>query len=90
MNEEFYDRMADYYHLIFEDWERAIERQGEVLAGVLRDAGVGSGDEVLDASCGIGTQTLGLLARGFRVTASDISAGALAAVIALAIRCTAF
>jgi len=78
MTTDFYDELAPFYHLIFEDWERAIERQGEVLAGVLRDAGVGPGDEVLDASCGIGTQTLGLLARGFRVTASDISAGALA------------
>ena len=76
MTTDFYDDLAPFYHLIFEDWERAIERQGEVLAGLLREAGVGSGDEVLDASCGIGTQTLGLLVRVFRVTASDISAAA--------------
>jgi SAM-dependent methyltransferase len=34
------------------------------------------GDRVLDAASGIGTQTLGLLDRGYRVVASDISAGA--------------
>jgi SAM-dependent methyltransferase len=78
MTADFYDDLAPFYHLIYEDWESAIDRQGEVLAGLLREAGVVPGDEVLDAACGIGTQTLGLLARGFRVTASDVSAGALA------------
>jgi SAM-dependent methyltransferase len=78
MTADFYDHLAPFYHLMFEDWEGAIERQGEILAGLLREAGVAPGDEVLDASCGIGTQTLGLLAREFRVTASDISAGAIA------------
>jgi SAM-dependent methyltransferase len=77
MTADFYDDLAPFYHLIYADWDSAIERQSEVLAGLLRDAGVGPEDEVLDASCGIGTQTLGLLVRGFRVTASDISAGAL-------------
>lgn len=77
MTADFYDDLAPVYHLIYEDWERSIRHQGEVLAGLLRDAGVSPGDEVLDASCGIGTQTLGLLGHGFRVTASDISAGAL-------------
>ncbi|HEV3018426.1 MAG TPA: class I SAM-dependent methyltransferase [Burkholderiaceae bacterium] len=78
MTADFYDHLAPFYHLMFADWEGAIERQGEVLARLLWEAGVAPGDEVLDASCGIGTQTLGLLARGFRVTASDISAGAIA------------
>ena len=31
---------------------------------------------ILDVACGIGTQTLGLAALGHRVTASDLSAGA--------------
>jgi hypothetical protein len=26
----FYNSMADYYHLIFEDWEQSIGRQAEV------------------------------------------------------------
>ena len=34
------------------------------------------GDDVLDAACGIGTQTIGLLQHGYRLTASDISHGA--------------
>jgi SAM-dependent methyltransferase len=33
---------------------------------------------VLDVSCGIGTQAIGLARRGFQVTGSDLSAGAIA------------
>jgi hypothetical protein len=43
---------------------------------VLHAHGVASGDPVLDAACGIGTQTLGLIAQGFALTASDLSPGA--------------
>jgi glycine/sarcosine N-methyltransferase len=71
--ERFYDDLAGDPHLIFEDWERSIARQAVVLAALLRDA-----DTVLDAACGIGTQALGLARAGFAVTASDISAAAVA------------
>lgn len=37
-----------------------------------------AGARVHDAACGIGTQTIGLAARGYRVSASDVSAGAAA------------
>src|SRR5262249_52338195 len=30
--EQFYDDLAPFYHLIYEDWERAITQQGAVLA----------------------------------------------------------
>ena len=43
--------------------------------GSYRTAG-GPGESVLDASCGIGTQAIGLARRGFAVTASDPPAGA--------------
>jgi cyclopropane fatty-acyl-phospholipid synthase-like methyltransferase len=73
----FYDRLAPYYHLFCGDRERSVAKQGEALASVLQEAGVVPGYQVLDASSGIGMQTLGLLEYGYRLTASDISAGAI-------------
>lgn len=72
----FYDRLAPYYHLLYGDWERSVHTQGEALAALLVELGVLPGEPVLDAASGIGTQTIGLLQRGYRVTASDISPGA--------------
>jgi SAM-dependent methyltransferase len=76
MTVAFYDQLAPYYHLLYGDWESAIASQGNALAQLLAEAGVAAGAPVLDAACGIGTQSLGLLKNGYQVTASDISAGA--------------
>lgn len=73
---EFYDKLAPFYHLIFENWERSIERQGAALDSLIRATAGPDARSVLDVACGIGTQTLGLAARGYDVNASDISAGA--------------
>ncbi|MFB7712409.1 class I SAM-dependent methyltransferase [Streptomyces sp. NPDC056105] len=65
----FYDELADDYHLIYPDWDASIRRQGEAL-------GVQIGQDraaVLDCSCGIGTQAIGLALRGHRVTGTDLS-----------------
>lgn len=70
---EFYDRLADSYHLIFEDWERSVRRQGEVLDDLLRARMGGGRLSVLDCACGIGTQAIGLALRGHKVHATDIS-----------------
>lgn len=72
----FYDGLAPYYHLLYGDWESSIARQGAALAQLLGTHGVGRGARVLDAACGVGTQTIGLLANGHEVTASDCSPGA--------------
>lgn len=72
----FYDRLAPHYHLLYGDWEASVASQGAALARLLAGHGVAPGEAVLDASCGIGTQTLGLLANGYAVTASDCSPGA--------------
>ena len=70
---DFYDELADDYHLIFADWDASIDRQARVITGLLRtNHGLASG-AVLDASCGIGTQAIGLARAGFTVTATDIS-----------------
>jgi SAM-dependent methyltransferase len=72
----FYDRLAPYYHLLYADWEGSILRQGAMLAGLLREHGIGKGSRVIDGACGVGTQTIGLLGEGYRVSASDASPGA--------------
>jgi SAM-dependent methyltransferase len=74
--ENFYDGLASIYDLIYEDWPRSIERQAEALEAVIRSR-AGGAKSVADVACGIGTQAIGLASRGFEVTASDLSAGAL-------------
>ncbi|MGW5663936.1 class I SAM-dependent methyltransferase [Streptomyces sp. NPDC003758] len=65
----FYDELADYYHLIYSDWDASIRRQGDAL-----DALIGQDcAAVHDCSCGIGTQAIGLALRGHRVTGTDLS-----------------
>src|SRR5262245_20520928 len=73
----FYDELAPLYHLVYENWERSVEYQGGQLASLIRERW-GDARTVLDAAVGIGTQALGLLGQGFQVTASDLSAEAVA------------
>jgi SAM-dependent methyltransferase len=69
----FYDELADHHHLIFEDWSASIDRQASALASI-----IGSPPKrIADVAAGIGTQALGLAARGYEVAASDLSAGAI-------------
>jgi glycine/sarcosine N-methyltransferase len=75
---ESYDRLADHYDLIFEDWNAAIERQSETLSSVLlQQSDIAPGSRILDCGCGIGTQALGLANHGFRVSGFDISPNAI-------------
>lgn len=74
---DFYDELADSYHLIFEDWDSAIERQARTLGTLLTSQGDGSPIKVLDCACGIGTQAIGLAMMGHQVVASDLSAAAI-------------
>jgi SAM-dependent methyltransferase len=74
----FYDELAPLYHLVYEDWETSVARQGGALASLIADSWGAGVQAVLDAALGIGTQALGLLARGFRVTGSDFSLDAVA------------
>lgn len=74
--EDFYDTLAPVYHLIYADWEASLGRQGKALDGILRAAGPPTLRTVLDAACGVGTQSLGLAMLGYEVTASDLSPAA--------------
>lgn len=70
---DFYAELADDYHLIHADWDASLKRQAADLDGIIR-AQLGPGPHrLLDCSCGIGTQALGLAALGHGVHATDIS-----------------
>jgi SAM-dependent methyltransferase len=73
----FYDEMASVYHLIYPDWNESIARQAGQLTSIIRERWGDGPKTILDVSCGIGTQALGLAQRGFVVTGSDLSAGAI-------------
>ncbi|HEV2853682.1 MAG TPA: class I SAM-dependent methyltransferase [Thermoanaerobaculia bacterium] len=62
---DFYGEFAPLYHLIFQDWDASIERQGRQLAAEIRSSWPGC-RTVLDVSCGIGTQALALAMNGFQ------------------------
>ncbi|MFF0628526.1 class I SAM-dependent methyltransferase [Streptomyces sp. NPDC004296] len=82
----FYDRLAADYHLVYTDWDAGTARQGRALDAVIR-AELGPDDaSVLDCSCGIGTQAIGLGLCGHRVTGTDLSATAAARAVREAAR----
>lgn len=73
---DFYDRLASLYHLIFQNWDESIERQAGQLSSIIHERWGVEARTILDVSCGIGTQAIGLAKLGFAVTASDLSEGA--------------
>jgi glycine/sarcosine N-methyltransferase len=72
----FYDPLAEHYHLLFDDWDNAIDRQSRVIGPLLSSRSPGKALKILDCACGIGTQSLALARLGHRVTASDLSPAA--------------
>jgi glycine/sarcosine N-methyltransferase len=67
----FYDNMSAAYHLIFDDWDVAIDRQQVVLCRLLPPPAIAG--IILDCACGIGTQALGLARTGYTVEGTDLS-----------------
>lgn len=63
MSKNFYDAAAPYYHLIHGDWEENIETQSASLDQIIRRRWGNGTRRVLDATCSIGTQALGLAAK---------------------------
>jgi 2-polyprenyl-3-methyl-5-hydroxy-6-metoxy-1,4-benzoquinol methylase len=74
---DFYNPLADHYHLIFLAWNKTIERQAGILNPLLARFAGNLPLKILDCACGIGTQALGFAALGHRVVASDLSPEAL-------------
>jgi SAM-dependent methyltransferase len=70
---DFYDGPAASYHLNFPDWDASMARQAEALNGLVRARTSDAPHRILDCSCGIGTQTIGLALTGHPVVGSDLS-----------------
>jgi SAM-dependent methyltransferase len=68
----FYDELAPLYHLIYQDWAASITDQGKQLSALIKAEWPGS-QKILDLSCGIGTQSIGLAQQGYSLVGSDIS-----------------
>jgi glycine/sarcosine N-methyltransferase len=74
----FYDPLAPHYHLIFDNWDSAIERQASVLNPLIASHLLAGPLNILDCACGIATQAIGFARHGHNVTASDLSPAAVA------------
>ena len=78
ITQSFYDDMATQYEKLFLDWQSTTREQAAILDRIFNDNGLDRKAHVLDCACGIGTQSIGLAALGYQVSASDISDGELA------------
>ena len=72
---EFYDRLSpEYRHNMGWDWEAVMRKEGVTLDRFLeKQLGRRGTYSVLDCSCGIGTQAIGLALQGHQVQATDLS-----------------
>jgi len=77
MIEAFYDGLAPFYKWLHADWNASVAHQASILDGVIREFFGAHVRQILDAACGVGTQTLGLAELGYCLTASDISSAAI-------------
>ena len=70
---DFYDQLSADYHLVYPDWDASLRRQGTALDALVRREWSSGEADLLDCSCGIGTQAIGLALHGHRVVGADLS-----------------
>jgi SAM-dependent methyltransferase len=75
MTKSFYKALAPYYKYIYPNWDASVKRQASALDSIICEFIGENAQTVLDAACGIGTQSIGLANLGYQLTASDISNG---------------
>lgn len=71
----FYDDVAEYYDLVYADWEESMRRHGAAISAMMD--GKPRDTRIIDVSAGIGTQALPLALLGYNVVARDLSSGAI-------------
>lgn len=73
--EEFYNNLSLNYHLQFSDWEESLKYQSMVIDNLIGRYLHQKPENIklLDCSCGIGTQAIGLALKGYNVSATDLS-----------------
>lgn len=76
--QNFYDKLASHYDKFFLDWQKTTNEQAVIIDRIFQNFGYDKTARILDCACGIGTQSIGLAALGYSLTASDISDGELA------------
>ena len=69
----FYDNLANHYDKLFNDFDATTTEQALILNNIFEKIGFNNNAKILDCACGIGTQSIGLAALGYNITASDIS-----------------
>jgi SAM-dependent methyltransferase len=73
---DFYEKLTPFYHLVYQDWHKSIQRQAAQLNTIIKEHWGDDIHTILDVSCGIGTQALGLAQLNYQVVASDLSQAA--------------
>lgn len=73
ITQTFYNNLATQYDKLFLDWQETTREQAEILNRIFERNGFDRTAKILDCACGIGTQSIGIAALGYDVTASDIS-----------------
>lgn len=73
ITQTFYNNLATQYDKLFLDWQETTREQAEILNRIFERKGFDRTAKILDCACGIGTQSIGIAALGYDVTASDIS-----------------
>jgi len=71
--EQLFDKIADDYDLLLADWKNDLLEQGRQLDGFIQRFATQPVRSILDCTCGIGTQCIGLARQGYQVTGTDIS-----------------
>lgn len=71
--EQLFDKIADDYDLLLADWKNDLLEQGRQLDGIIQRFTTQPVRSILDCTCGIGTQCIGLARQGYQVTGTDIS-----------------
>ncbi|MEN5086081.1 class I SAM-dependent methyltransferase [Sphingobacterium faecium] len=77
LNRQFYDELAEDYHLIFDSWDDAMSKQALTLQQIIQTYAATDASTILDCACGIGTQAIGLAALGYQVRGTDLSSKAI-------------
>jgi SAM-dependent methyltransferase len=76
--QDFYDDLAPDYAALHIDWHASVRTQGAALDALVRAELGDAPHAILDCSCGIGTQAIGLALHGHDVLATDLSPAAVA------------
>lgn len=75
---KYYDIFSKNYHLIYDNWDQEIKKQARIIKKIIfANHKKKSLSTILDCTCGIGTQAIGLAQLGFIVEGSDISPDAI-------------